>query len=194
MAVQVRPARADDCDAIVGVMDGWWGRPVSHPLPRLFLDHFASSSRVAEDQQGLAGFLVAFPSPADSETIYLHFVGVRPDRRRTGLTRTLYQDIAGYARRQGREHLYAITAPTNTTSIRFHQRMGFSVSAPIVDYNGLGRPMVVFQLELDRAQHRGRIAMTGTLCCDGAPLHSHAVTGWARGPAHSSAAASALRR
>jgi hypothetical protein len=50
----------EDYDQIVAVIDDWRGRPVSVSLPRLFLDHFWSSSRIAEDKRELAGFLVAF--------------------------------------------------------------------------------------------------------------------------------------
>ncbi|AEH08933.1 hypothetical protein FsymDg_1467 [Candidatus Protofrankia datiscae] len=85
--VEVRVARPEDYDDIVSVVDDWWGRPVSTGLPRLFLDHFHSSSRVGEDSRGLAGFLVAFLSPAQPGVGYVHFVGVRPDRRGAGLAR-----------------------------------------------------------------------------------------------------------
>lgn len=42
----------------------------------------------------------------------------------------------------------AVTAPSNTGSIRFHQGLGFTVSEPAADYNGLGRAMVIFQRPL----------------------------------------------
>jgi hypothetical protein len=64
VVVDVRVAHPEDYDRIVAVIDDWWGRPVSASLPRLFLEHFWSSSRVAEDEQGLAGFLVVFISVA----------------------------------------------------------------------------------------------------------------------------------
>lgn len=38
----------------------------------------------------------------------------------------------------------AVTAPGNHGSIRFHQRLGFDVSAPVPDYNGAGRSKVIF--------------------------------------------------
>lgn len=64
MPVDVHVASPNDYDRIVAVVDDWWGRPVVAGLPRLFLDHFWNTSRVAEDEQGLAAFLVAFMSPA----------------------------------------------------------------------------------------------------------------------------------
>jgi GNAT superfamily N-acetyltransferase len=140
----VRGARPEDYDRIVALIDHWWGRPVSSSLPRLFLDHFWSTSRIAEDGQGLAGFLVAFVSPSQPLLSYVHFVGVRPDHRRSGLARHLYEGFADQARRQGCTELRAITAGRNIGSIRFHQSLGFTVSEPVPDYNGPDRPMVTF--------------------------------------------------
>jgi GNAT superfamily N-acetyltransferase len=149
VVTDLRVARPEDYDRIVAVIDDWWGRPVGASLPRLFLDHFWSSSRVAEDNRGLAGFLVAFVSPAEPAVAYLHFVGVRPDQRGTGLGHTLYGEFADLARRRGCRELRAITAPGNTGSIRFHQHLGFTVSEPVADYNGPGRAMVTFRRELN---------------------------------------------
>ena len=47
----IRVARPGDYDSIVAVVDHWWERPVCPSLPRLFLDHFWSTSRIARDQQ-----------------------------------------------------------------------------------------------------------------------------------------------
>ena len=146
--LSARVARPEDYEAIVAVVDAWWGRPISSSLPRLFLDHFWSTSRVAEDRQGLAGFLIAFFSPSEPQLAYVHFVGVRPDCRRSGLARQFYEEFADRARQQGRTELQAITAPGNTDSIRFHQGLGFTACEPMADYNGPGRPMVTFRRPL----------------------------------------------
>jgi ribosomal protein S18 acetylase RimI-like enzyme len=145
---RVRTARPEDYDAIVEVVDDWWGRPVSRSLPRLFLDQFWSTSRIAEDAQGLAGFLVAFVSPESPRCGYVHFAGVRPDLRRSGLARRLYEDFAKQAAGQGCTRLLAITAPGNAGSIRFHRSLGFAVGEPAANYNGRDRPMVTFSRQL----------------------------------------------
>ncbi len=142
-SVATRVARPDDFDAIASVVDDWWGRPVSASLPRLFLDHFWSTSRVAEDETGLVGFVVALVSPS-AECAYIHFVGVRPDHRRTGLAARLYTQVQVHARQHGCRELRAITAPSNADSVAFHERLGFVVTGPIADYNGPGRSMVTF--------------------------------------------------
>jgi ribosomal protein S18 acetylase RimI-like enzyme len=144
----LRTARRQDYDLIVAVIDDWFGRPVSASMPRLFLDHFWSTSRVAQDADGLAGFLVAFVSPSQPHLAYVHFVGVRPDRRRSGLARRLYEEFADQARTLGCTELAAITATSNLDSIRFHRRLGFTVSDPVPGYNGPDRPMVTFLRQL----------------------------------------------
>lgn len=99
----------------------------------------------------MSGFLVAFVSPSQPLLASLHSVGVRPDRRRLGLARTLYEEFTDYARRWGCRESRAITAPGNTGSIRFHRCLGFTVSQPVADYNGPGRAMVTFRQELNPA-------------------------------------------
>lgn len=134
MPHQVRHATPDDYDAIQLVVDDWWGRPISSVLQPLFLDHFFTTSYVAEDNGDIVGFLVGFLSPARPEVAYIHFVGVRPDQRRTGLARDLYARFFELARLEGRTEVWAITGPINETSIAFHQAMGFAVSGPVRGY------------------------------------------------------------
>jgi ribosomal protein S18 acetylase RimI-like enzyme len=101
----------------------------------------------------LAAFLIAFVSPSEPRLAYVHFVGVRPDHRRSGLARRLSENFARFASEHGCAELRAITAPSNTGSIRFHERLGFAVSEPVDDYNGPGRAMVTFQRQLDAVAH-----------------------------------------
>lgn len=141
---RVRGARPEDFDRISAVADAWWGRPIAIHLPRLWLDHFFATSRVVEDEAGLAAFLVAFVSPSRPDVAYIHFVGVRPDLRRSGLARALYEDFFERARRAGCHEVRAVTSPVNDGSKRFHARMGFSTEE-VADYDGPGRPMTVFK-------------------------------------------------
>lgn len=126
----IRQARPDDHDAIVAVVDEWWGRPIAEKLPRLFLDHFYLTSLVAEDQHGLGGFLVGFLSPSALDEAYIHFVGVRPDLRSAGLAKDLYLRFFAIARSGNRSVVRAITSLGNIGSIGFHERMGFTVDLP----------------------------------------------------------------
>ncbi|PRX96201.1 GNAT family N-acetyltransferase [Allonocardiopsis opalescens] len=143
--ISVRAARPGDHERIVAVADEWWGRPVAAKLPRLFLDHFAATSLVAERDGALAAFLIGFHSPSAADTAYVHFAAVRPDERGNGIAAELYERFTAAAAAAGRTVVRAVTSPGNARSIAFHSALGFSVSAPVPDYDGPGRDRVVFE-------------------------------------------------
>ena len=144
----IRAATPDDYEPIVAVVSDWWGRDVVPGLPRLFLQHFCSTSLVAEDKGTLLGFLIGFLSPSQPDDAYIHYVGVHPSHRHRGLSRCLYDRFLHEASKAGRTTVRAITAPSNAGSIAFHRRMGFEVVGPIPNYNGPGRDMVTFRRAL----------------------------------------------
>jgi ribosomal protein S18 acetylase RimI-like enzyme len=151
---EVRMARPDDHDAIIEVVDEWWGRPVAAGVPRLFLDHFYTSSLVAETSGELAGFLIGFVSPSRPDEAYIHFAGVRPDLQRAGLGRELYERFIAGAVELDRTVIRAITSPSNHESIEFHRRLGFEVFGPVPDYNRPGLAHVRFELIVPDAATR----------------------------------------
>lgn len=145
----VRLAEPEDFETIIAVVDEWWGRAASRDLTRLFLDHFHNTSWIASTTElPLAGFVIAFVSPAQPSTGYIHFTGVHPDMRRTGLARDLYERFFNTARSAGCTRVKAITSPVNDVSIAFHRALGFTASEPIKDYDGPNLDRVVFQKQL----------------------------------------------
>jgi predicted GNAT superfamily acetyltransferase len=146
--IRLRTAEAADYDRIIAVVDDWWGRPVRHALPRVFLDHFHATSFAAERDGDLAGFLVGFLSPSLPDAAYIQFVGVSPRERGSGLARVLYERFFALATADGRRVVRAVTAPVNSGSIAFHTAMGFTVTAPIPDYDGPSSPKVLFERPL----------------------------------------------
>jgi GNAT superfamily N-acetyltransferase len=163
MTVTIRQAEAADYDRVIPVVDEWWGgRHMSAMLPRLFFVHFADTCFVAEDDSGrLAGFIVGFLSQSQRDDAYVHFVGVAPDHRRTGLARRLYERFFEAARAADRHVVHAVTSPINRVSIHAHQAMGFEVvSGPAEQdgvpfhpaYDGEGGDRVLFE---KRIQARG---------------------------------------
>ena len=139
----IRTAVPGDHGPIVAVIDEWWGRPLHTLVQPLFLEHFADTSLVAEDEHGPAGFLIGFLSQTRPDEAYIHFVGVRPDLRGTGLGRELYEEFFGRVRDRGRTVVTCITGPVNTGSIAFHAAMGFAVAMPVT-----GETHVRFRREL----------------------------------------------
>jgi RimJ/RimL family protein N-acetyltransferase len=125
----IRPATAADHLRIVAVVDDWWGgRKMSGLLPSLFLEHFADTSLVADDDAGqLAAFLVGFVSQDDPTEAYVHFVGVRPDQRGTGLGRELHDRFAATVAPFGVRVVRCVTSTLNTASVAFHTSIGFTI-------------------------------------------------------------------
>ncbi|MEU4227565.1 GNAT family N-acetyltransferase [Nonomuraea sp. NPDC026600] len=147
-SLRLRPADPGDYDRIVAVVDDWWGRPIRSILPRLFLDHFHRTSMVAEEDGELVGFLIGFLSPSVADAAYIHFVGIDPRLRGSGLGRLLYQRFFELARAGHRTSIRAITSPQNHGSIAFHTAMGFTVMGPVPDYDGPEVDRIIFQLHL----------------------------------------------
>ena len=149
-ALTFRHPDAEDYARIVGVLDSWWGgRSMTAMVPRLFIDHFAGTSYVVDDEEGaLVGFIIAFASPADPETTYIHFIGVDPDSRGSGLGRELYERVARDARGAGRRRLAAVTSSGNTSSQAFHAALGFELGPVVADYDGPGEDRVPLSLHL----------------------------------------------
>jgi GNAT superfamily N-acetyltransferase len=124
--LQVRYAEPEDWDRVQEVLPVWWGgRDLRALLPRLFFQHFCSTSYVVEDGDELVGFLVGFLCPSHHDEAYVHFVGVDPSHRGRGIARDLYERFFDLALTEGRTVARAITAPVNAGSVAFHRRMGF---------------------------------------------------------------------
>jgi ribosomal protein S18 acetylase RimI-like enzyme len=146
--IRLRTAAAADYDRIIVVLDDWWGRPVRQALPRLFLDHFHATSLIAERGGELLGFLIGFHSASAPHRAYIHFVGVAPAARGTGLARQLYETFFAASIQDGCTTVSAITSPMNTASVAFHRAMGFTVTGPVPDYDGPGVDRIVFERQL----------------------------------------------
>lgn len=147
--VGIRHAEPADHARVVGVLDEWWGgRHMVDMLPKLFFVHFRETSFVAERDDQLAGFLVGFLSQSLPREAYVHFVGVNPTERGTGLGRELYERFFAVARADGRTRVSCVTSPRNSGSLAFHRALGFEPSPPQVGYDGPGEDRVVLTRSL----------------------------------------------
>lgn len=145
MSLTIRHAKPSDYGRVIGRVNVWWGgREMAPMLPQLFFLHFEGTSFVAEDEEGdLAAFLCGFLSQTDSDEAYIHFVGVAPERRGTGLGRELYERFFGAARAAGRSVVRCVTSPVNEGSISFHRSLGFEVEPGGQGYDGPGEDRVL---------------------------------------------------
>jgi ribosomal protein S18 acetylase RimI-like enzyme len=147
-------------------MDEWWGgfggaagsRERALLLPRLFFQHFTDTSHLVEQADGrLVAFLIGFVSASEPDTAYVHFVGVEPTLRRTGLAAGLYEHFIQQATERGARVVRCVTSPGNTTSLAFHTGIGFQVDSsetvqngvPVqLDYDGPGQHRITFTRRL----------------------------------------------
>jgi len=138
--VAIRHAQPSDYGRVIQHLNAWWGgREMAPMLPKLFFLHFEGTSFVAERADGtIAGFLIGFLSQTSDEEAYVHFVGVAPDLRESGLGRRLYERFFAAAREHGRSVVRCVTSPANETSIAFHRALGFEVERVAEDYDGPG--------------------------------------------------------
>jgi predicted GNAT superfamily acetyltransferase len=150
MAVAIRHVQPSDYGRVIQHVNEWWGgREMAPMLPRLFFIHFESTSFVADREDGtLAGFLIGFLSQADADTAYVHFIGVAPAERGSGLGRELYERFFAAARANGRSTVRCVTSPQNTASLAFHDALGFEREGVVDDYDGAGSSRVLLARKL----------------------------------------------
>jgi GNAT superfamily N-acetyltransferase len=162
----IRRACEDDYPAIAGALQSWWTQPGfteagarerAALVPRLWLQHFSTTSLVAGRKGRLDGFLIGFFSQDRTAEGYIHFVGAAPDARRQGLGRSLYHRFFELCRAAGRTRVGCVTSPQNALSITFHLAMGFEVAqgtpgpgpgSAKENYDGPGMHRVVFWRDL----------------------------------------------
>jgi predicted GNAT superfamily acetyltransferase len=150
MAVTIRHVQPSDYARVIQHVNEWWGgREMAPMLPRLFFIHFESTSFVADREDGtLAGFLIGFLSQTDGETAYVHFIGVAPAERESGLGRQLYERFFDAARASGRSVVRCVTSPQNESSLAFHSALGFEQEGTAEDYDGAGASRVLLARKL----------------------------------------------
>ena len=153
MGLTIRHAHPSDYGRVIQHVNAWWDeREMAPMLPKLFFLHFEGTSFVAEDADGkLVAFLIGFLSQTDPDEAYIHFVGVAPEQRGSGVARELYERFSDVVRAEGRRIMRCVTSPANTASIAFHEAMGFTVDRVAEDYDGPGEDRVLFVRRLDPA-------------------------------------------
>ncbi len=160
----IRLVEPNDYPPIVAVVDKWWGgRPMANMLPKLFFVHFRNTSFIAEIDGKIVGFLIGFISQTACDEAYIHFVGVHPDFRKTGLGTALYDHFFSVVQHLRCHTVRCVTSPVNQGSIAFHRRMGFSAEAsdtiidgiPVFkDYDGMDEHRVLFVKKLIDTMHQ----------------------------------------
>jgi len=142
---------------VVEAIGRWWDTPnramLGLLMPRLFFQFFTGTSWIVDNEEGEIGaFLIGFRSQDDPQVCYIHFVGVDPDLRRTGIARQLYLLFFETMKDLGCSQVRAITGSFNRRSQAFHAALGFEAHGDreidgvlaYPDYDGPGEPRVAF--------------------------------------------------
>lgn len=74
---------------------------------------------------------------AHSREGYIHFVGIHPEFRNSGLAKNLYQKFYDVCLQDSRNIIRSCTAPINKLSIGFHTKMGFSIEPGSSEIEGV---------------------------------------------------------
>ena len=148
--MEIRHANPADYGRVIQHVNAWWGgRDMAPMLPKLFFLHFEGTSFVAEDEEGrLVAFLIGFLSQTDPEEAYIHFVGVAPAQRGSGIGRELYERFFAVVAKEGRTRVRCVTSPVNEGSVAFHESLGFVAERVAEDYDGPGEDRVLFVKQL----------------------------------------------
>lgn len=141
MSLVIRDARQQDLDTILSLNNA--AGPGILPLERSALDSFFADAdyfRVAEFDQGIAGFLIAmrdghdYASPnyrwfseRDKTFMYIDRIVLAPEQRGYGLGRVFYCDVESFAEvRVPLLTCEVFLEPINDAAILFHGTYGFS--------------------------------------------------------------------
>ncbi|MEV8433307.1 GNAT family N-acetyltransferase [Streptomyces sp. HUAS 31] len=142
MPLEIVPADVNDLHQVLEDHARYWGERDLRALHQpVLVREFGATCLVARAEDGIRGYLLGFVTP--DHTGYVHLIATRDDSRGSGLGRRLHTRFAEVARGQGAVRLKAITSVTNEGSIAFHRTLGFDADV-VEDYDGPGRPMVVF--------------------------------------------------
>lgn len=146
-ALSVRPEDGPSVlKEILEDLPSFWGeRDMRAQHQPVWLRQFASDAVIVREDGVLRGYLLGIVTT--HELAYVHLIATRTDQRGRGLGRLLYDTFLNDASRRGARRVEAITTTTNTGSVAFHQRLGFSADV-VPDYAGRGQARVLFRLAL----------------------------------------------
>jgi ribosomal protein S18 acetylase RimI-like enzyme len=138
-----------------------WGDIVieRETIYHLLTRHFRGTCFVAEDRQGMIGYLLGFRSQSQPDEAYLHLVQVDPAMRGHGVGRRMFNLFEASVKKTGCNKVLTVSRPQNKEAMAFYEGVGFKpvetgtmievdgVRA-VKDYNGPGKHVVLWAKEL----------------------------------------------
>jgi L-2,4-diaminobutyric acid acetyltransferase len=96
----------------------------------LIARHFNGTSAIAEDPEGMIGFVAGYRLPDPSDVLFIWQVGVSPRARGSGLARRMLEYIVSRPSATPLRYLEATVAPSNESSRRLFRRFAAGLGAP----------------------------------------------------------------
>lgn len=130
---------------VLSLLPSFWDqRDVRHLHHPVWFRQFVHVALAARDEDGsLAGYLLGAPTPRGG---YAHVIATLPAVRGQRVGAALYARFAAVVLAAPRSTVEAITVTTNTGSVAFHQRLGFTATL-VKDYAGPGEDRVHFAVD-----------------------------------------------
>jgi len=82
----------------------------------LLSDYFRDTCIIAEDEEGIIGFISAFRAPAKPDTLFLWQIAVSPSKQRKGIARMMVKELLSYEYCQAIRFVEATVSPSNIAS------------------------------------------------------------------------------
>jgi ribosomal-protein-alanine N-acetyltransferase len=114
----------DDVPDVLSIERASTASPWTEAAFQVELQNAAAKCRVARGPEGVAGFLVAWHLPGESQVAEL---GVRLDFRRRGCGRSLLRDAVGEALSRGASVVTLEVRAGNEAGIKLYESEGFAV-------------------------------------------------------------------
>ena len=113
---------------------------------RRFLTIASAEGVVAEEEGRIAGFAIGYLS--GRRTAHVVTLDVHPGHRRSGIGRTLLEDLLARLVRAGATRSRLEVSTENAGAIAFYEKLGFQTTRRLPDYYGPGRPALEMEKTL----------------------------------------------
>lgn len=148
----IRPARADEAEAVLGCYEWLFAAPGSRPASwnpawaRIALidaiDSDSAAVLVADGGDGIVGFCTAYLdilSVRFGLRCWVEDLAVDPERRSLGIGAALLAAAREWAAERGASHLELDSAPARTDAHRFYEREGARSRSLCFGWHGIDR-------------------------------------------------------
>ncbi|GAK40803.1 diaminobutyrate acetyltransferase [Paenibacillus urinalis] len=140
--VTYRQPAAEDGSRIWELIRGTGSLDLNSPYCYMMLgDYFKDTCIVAEDDENIVGFISAFRSPRNPETLFVWQVAVASSHRRQGIAKSMLTRLLKHRTMQGVRFIEATVSPSNMASRRLFLSFAEEKSIPSTVTVGYGKEL-----------------------------------------------------